>query len=342
MHGIKRTHLSKDAKLRKLEKDKVKIKTYRSLQDDVLDLKDSLVFDQMALDKTTKLLDLNPEFYTIWNYRRDILINYVLKDKSLEDLKKIISDELLFTMTQLKKFPKCYCIWNHRVWMLSYDKKISNWDIELMTVSKMLDLDSRNFHGWHYRRFIISSMESLIDKDDLYSLVLINLKELSYTSKMINRNISNYSAWHNRSKLVVKLFEQLLNADYTNILQRLEQEKIQNNNNNNIIDEYINNFKLFENLKNFINLEIDLLINAIFTDAEDSSVWVYMRWVLSSKFFYDKLSKDEYLQNLNKMLEKVEELNELEKDDNNGQNNPWCIKTTTLIKELIRKNSNTL
>lgn len=26
-----------------------------------------------ALKKTTELLDLNPEFYTVWNYRRHIL-----------------------------------------------------------------------------------------------------------------------------------------------------------------------------------------------------------------------------------------------------------------------------
>lgn len=26
-----------------------------------------------ALGKTNQLLDLNPEFYTIWNYRRNIL-----------------------------------------------------------------------------------------------------------------------------------------------------------------------------------------------------------------------------------------------------------------------------
>lgn len=33
-----------------------------------------------ALDKTTKLLDLNPEFYTIWNYRRSILVDGLFPD----------------------------------------------------------------------------------------------------------------------------------------------------------------------------------------------------------------------------------------------------------------------
>lgn len=30
-----------------------------------------------AFDLTTKLLQINPEFYTIWNYRRNILLNGV-------------------------------------------------------------------------------------------------------------------------------------------------------------------------------------------------------------------------------------------------------------------------
>ena len=36
--------------------------------------KDKL-YTSAALTKTTQLLDLNPEFYTVWNYRRHILLN---------------------------------------------------------------------------------------------------------------------------------------------------------------------------------------------------------------------------------------------------------------------------
>lgn len=32
-----------------------------------------------AFDLTTKVLDLNPEFYTIWNYRREIMLNSYLQ-----------------------------------------------------------------------------------------------------------------------------------------------------------------------------------------------------------------------------------------------------------------------
>lgn len=33
-----------------------------------------------ALKKTTELLDLNPEFYTVWNYRRHILLRGLFPD----------------------------------------------------------------------------------------------------------------------------------------------------------------------------------------------------------------------------------------------------------------------
>lgn len=38
------------------------------------------VYTRTSLDQTTKLLDLNPEFYTIWNYRRYILLKGLFPD----------------------------------------------------------------------------------------------------------------------------------------------------------------------------------------------------------------------------------------------------------------------
>ena len=36
-----------------------------------------------AFDQTEKLLDLNPEFYTIWNYRRNIMLNGIFSQRSV-------------------------------------------------------------------------------------------------------------------------------------------------------------------------------------------------------------------------------------------------------------------
>jgi geranylgeranyl transferase type-2 subunit alpha len=71
----------------------------------------------------------------------------------------------------------------------------------------MLSLDSRNFHGWGYRRTVIAALESNgLDQGkpgvtDVAGQSLVE-EEFTYTTKMIETNLSNFSAWHNRSKLI--------------------------------------------------------------------------------------------------------------------------------------------
>ena len=71
----------------------------------------------------------------------------------------------------------------------------------------MLSFDSRNFHGWGYRRTVVSALESnaLHTEDPSTSMTET---EFEYTTKMINSNLSNFSAWHNRSKLIPRLLDE--------------------------------------------------------------------------------------------------------------------------------------
>lgn len=70
------------------------------------------------------------------------------------------------------------------------------------------------------------------------------IDELEYTFEKISSNFSNYSAWHYRSKLLREL---------------LINEKID-------LDQFKN--------------EISLIENAIFTDPNDQSAWIYQKWLL--------------------------------------------------------------
>ena len=79
----------------------------------------------------------------------------------------------------------------------------------------MLSLDSRNFHGWGYRRTVIAALEnndhthgtshatSAVGRRSLVE------EEFKYTTKMIETDLSNFSAWHNRSKLIPRLLDEL-------------------------------------------------------------------------------------------------------------------------------------
>ena len=179
-------------------------------------------FSPELLQETAELLSRNPEYYTIWNYRRRIYVaefdsltrQVQAKDISREDrqsqILQILQLDLQFLFPLLLKFPKCYWIWNHRLWLLEQASVLLPsstarpiWEEELGLVGKMLGRDSRNFHGWRYRRIVIANLEGpTLDGSSMAK------SELEYTTKMIRQNLSNFSAWHNRTKLIARFLDE--------------------------------------------------------------------------------------------------------------------------------------
>ncbi|CDO70763.1 hypothetical protein BN946_scf184798.g78, partial [Trametes cinnabarina] len=165
-HGVKFVKYSREALAAKKERELVKLKEYQSLTAEV-----------------------NPEFYTIWNYRRNILTGGVFPKSSPAQTNEILSNDLSLTTTLLKQHPKVYWIWNHRYWCLRqvpdgpteadpHGWRQAYWNKELFVVERMLDADPRNFElvknamytdpndqsVWIYHRWLIGSGE---DKDVL-------------------------------------------------------------------------------------------------------------------------------------------------------------------------------
>ena len=147
-----------------------------------------------------------------------------------EALANLISDDLAFLIPLLRKFPKCYWIWSYRLWLLKEATHLlpapearDFWQQELALAGKMLNLDSRNFHGWGYRRTVTQALES-----DAFQYKGLNTNltkpEFEYTTKMINSNLSNFSAWHSRSKLITKLLSET-DADHETRLKFLDDGK---------------------------------------------------------------------------------------------------------------------
>lgn len=127
-----------------------------------------------------------------------------------DQIAAMIKADLQFLFPLLRKFPKCYWIWNHRYWLLGEAKRLLPtpvarrfWQEELALVGKMLSLDSRNFHGWGYRRFVIETLENFTPDEKSMAQ-----EELEYTTKMIKTNLSNFSAWHYRTKLIQKFLNE--------------------------------------------------------------------------------------------------------------------------------------
>lgn len=175
---------------------------------------------------TTKLLRINPEYYTVWNARRRCLLSGASskslippmgcgigspspEDHSRDHLLATVQSELLFTVPLLMEHPKCYWIWNYRMWMLekanyllSTDAANRVWLEELGLISKMLGKDERNYHAWAYRRYVVAQLES--PKFGGNSMVE---SEFEYTKQKLLSNFSNFSAWHNRSELLSRLVD---------------------------------------------------------------------------------------------------------------------------------------
>ncbi|GMM32545.1 Rab geranylgeranyltransferase [Martiniozyma asiatica (nom. inval.)] len=300
--------LSKDEIVARMKREAPKVKKYINLQSQILKAKEDNIIDDSFLKLSQELLNWNPEFYTIWNYRKELIIGLFSSDT--ESLQLHISDELQLTLLLLKSHPKSYWIWNHRLWCLKHIPR-PDWPMEMKLIEKFFDADSRNFHAWQYRRVIVDLM-----KDGSNDRLLL-LGEWEFTKRMIEKDIANYSAWHNRSKLINVLFTSAVSND-----SNIEKEKLKD-----YYDIFLNRDKYL-----FIKKEWQLLKTAMYTDPDDSSVWFYIKWIFSNYFLSDKITSDQKLQVVGVAYNDILELNELEEDD--GAPNKWCLITLAHLQSL--------
>lgn len=78
MHGVKRppkSATSAEARAARKAKEAVKLAHYLEIERTFFTYKKEQRKDQEALAHTTRLLTLNPELYTVWNYRREVLLH---------------------------------------------------------------------------------------------------------------------------------------------------------------------------------------------------------------------------------------------------------------------------
>ncbi|KAL8789051.1 MAG: hypothetical protein Q9195_007017 [Heterodermia aff. obscurata] len=285
------------------KKELRKIEEYRELVDQVNEEVRSGSLSFELLQKSSKLLQINPEYYTIWNYRRRILRTLFSVPhgdsqsgdtggtglENHENIETLISDDLSFLLPLLRQYPKCYWIWNYRSWLLNESTRLlptsasqKLWYQELGLDSRMLSLDSRNFHGWGYRRNIVKALESKELGLQTKSATMTE-PEFHYTTKMIESNLSNFSAWHHRSKLIPRLLDER-KADHDARLKMLDSE-------------------------------LELIERALYTDPADQSLWFYHQNLMctfdplyAGSSMAPDLTKDERLHYLSNQIEGLLEM----------------------------------
>ncbi|XP_059140969.1 geranylgeranyl transferase type-2 subunit alpha-like [Physella acuta] len=192
MHGrlkVKSTAEQLEAKKKEREK---KLQLYNGAITKIFEKKKNKELDEELLLLTGEVLVVNPDFYTLWNYRKETFLEFQ-KTKSNEELQKIFSSELQFLETCLKINPKSYGSWHQRCFVMD-NMPDPDWNRELELCNQFLQYDERNFHCWDYRRFVVK--RSNVSPE----------AEFEFSMSKISNNFSNYSSWHYRSKLLPILF----------------------------------------------------------------------------------------------------------------------------------------
>ncbi|XP_022112441.2 geranylgeranyl transferase type-2 subunit alpha isoform X1 [Pieris rapae] len=192
MHGRIKVRTSEEEKLKKERERQEKLKVFKHAMHVIQNKRQKCELDTEQLDVTGQVLIKNPDIYTLWNIRREILIVF-RSNLPVMEMTKIYDAELSLTEYCLKINPKSYCAWHQREWVLM-TRGDPDWQKELALCNTYLKLDERNFHTWDYRRFVVSQC-----KPDLQD-------EFNYTTEKLHDNFSNYSAWHYRSKMLLQLF----------------------------------------------------------------------------------------------------------------------------------------
>ncbi|KAI4465028.1 protein farnesyltransferase alpha subunit/rab geranylgeranyl transferase alpha subunit [Holotrichia oblita] len=190
-HGRLKVRSTEEQKLLKQKEQQEKLKAYRYAMNQVAATRKEYPFNKHSLMLCAQVLTVNPDVYTLWNYRKEVVLQQIemSKDKEVDDvLITFLENEIKLTEQCLLDNPKSYSSWHHRYWILQRHPK-PNWQHEFNLITKYLTLDDRNFHCWDYRRLIINKI----------GISLCN--ELNFSTERLNINFSNYSSWHYRSTL---------------------------------------------------------------------------------------------------------------------------------------------
>ncbi|KAJ1999118.1 Rab geranylgeranyltransferase, partial [Coemansia thaxteri] len=210
-HGRRREAL-KEPTVDEKEQNRQRVEKYCALNSSVMDLRSKSVFSTDALNQTRRLLELNTELHTVWNYRRQVFMQLDIWQDP-EERQRVLEEELRFLMEIIMKNIKSYWMWNHRVWALSSLPR-PEWQRELKLVAKLLAVDARNYHGWDYRRFVVARLkETVVDER------VVDEQEFAFTTEQIKRDCANHSAWHNRSKLLPAVLSSTSEAAQASMLE---------------------------------------------------------------------------------------------------------------------------
>lgn len=273
MHGRVKSVAATQTTPAELAAQQKKATTYAELSRVLLSRRKSGDKSAETFELLAKMLRSNPDFYTLWNYRKDILVAQCLeKDIPLAEAlahrgdrsfavplalgEPLLEAELSLTADAIRKNPKCYGAWFHRQWMVTHFDFVLETELDLCAA--LLTADQRNFHCWNYRRHITTllqptpatidiEIDTKIDTTSTAAASATVSREFCFSTDKLHENFSNYSAFHHRSVCLRALPAPALSPAFRALL----------------------------------TTELSLVENAVFTEPDDQSAWWYRQFLFA-------------------------------------------------------------
>ncbi|KAK0634748.1 hypothetical protein B0T17DRAFT_586469 [Bombardia bombarda] len=303
-HGIARTSRARteDEKLQEL----AKIEKYRQLEDQVRFHAAQNNYTPEVFQLTSKLLRLNPEYYTIWNVRRRLLISGLLSKPSAGSSPSTASFSTSPTATTTTSSdasssslstatppaPASPTAGRSGTTADEDGSQGQNKDFDILkselgfTIPLLLE-SPKCYWIWSYRLWIL---RQAIQRLQTSVARRIWEEELGLASKMLTKDKRNFHAWGYRRHVVQQLespelggtsmaepeFEyttKMINADLSNFSAWHSRSKL--------IPRLLDERKADDEArKAFLDKELGLIRDALNVGPEDQSLWYYHHFLM--------------------------------------------------------------
>ncbi|PWN17790.1 protein prenylyltransferase [Microstroma glucosiphilum] len=248
-----------------------------------------------ALALTTHLVSLNPSMYSIWAYRADILISSsTLSSSSSSSLLPSLGDratrlrrELQWMEDLARGNMKSYQVWQHRRLILCAIESPSRevLEAELDFIGSVLSRDSKNYHTWAYRQWVLAHFAGMPQEEEETSasagsagkLPELWQAELPYTDKLLAQDARNNSAWNHRFFIIFGSRRGAVFGPEAIGLQLAMESRT----NGWTSGDTASAGKEEENLRQCIESEVNYIKRSLSLIPNNASSWTYLRGILS-------------------------------------------------------------
>ena len=166
---------------------------------------------ERALELTKETIELNQGNYTAWHFRRQLL----------HELKKDLTQEVMWLNAIGVEMQKNYQIWHHRrcifeMWIRKGGSKGKEqeeakvqestaslgeskvnckdaFDAELWFLDTIFESDSKNYHAWSHKIWLIERYEMWSDS-----------RHMAFAEEMLDKDVRNNSVWSFRYFLIMR------------------------------------------------------------------------------------------------------------------------------------------